>query len=98
MLHQLHENQLALVNKEIPFPQAAVLGCGVSTGAGGAINSAQVRVGDSVAVIGTGGVGLNAISGALLAGATTIVAIDISDDKLAVAKKFGATHLINHPG
>lgn len=91
----VHENQLAVVNKEIPFPQAAVLGCGVSTGAGAAINSAQVRVGDSVAVIGTGGVGLNAISGALLAGATTIIAIDISDDKLAVAKKFGATHLIN---
>lgn len=91
----VHENQLAVVNKEIPFPQAAVLGCGASTGAGAAINTANVRVGDSVAVIGTGGVGLNAISGALLAGATTIIAIDISDEKLAVAKKFGATHTIN---
>lgn len=91
----VHENQLAVVNKEIPFPQAAVLGCGVSTGAGAAINTAGVRVGDSVAVIGTGGVGLNAISGALIAGATTIIAIDINDDKLEVAKKFGATHVIN---
>lgn len=91
----VHENQLAVVNKEIPFPQAAVLGCGVSTGAGAAINTAGVRVGDSVAVIGTGGVGLNAISGALIAGATTIIAVDISDDKLEIAKKFGATHVIN---
>ncbi|GAA1318667.1 alcohol dehydrogenase catalytic domain-containing protein [Leucobacter albus] len=91
----VHENQLAVVNKEIPFPQAAVLGCAVSTGAGAAINTAGVRVGDSVAVIGTGGVGLNAISGAVIAGATTIIAIDISDEKLAVAKKFGATHVIN---
>ncbi len=91
----VHENQLAVVNTEIPFPQAAVLGCAVSTGAGAAINSANVRVGDTVAVIGTGGVGLNAISGALLAGATTIIAIDINDEKLAVAKKFGATHVVN---
>ncbi|GAA1630636.1 alcohol dehydrogenase catalytic domain-containing protein [Leucobacter chromiireducens] len=91
----VHENQLAVVTKEIPFPQAAVLGCAVSTGAGAAINTAGVRVGDTVAVIGTGGVGLNAISGAQLAGATTIIAIDISDDKLAVAAKFGATHTIN---
>lgn len=91
----VHENQLVVVNREIPFPQAAVLGCAVSTGAGAVINTAGVRVGDSVAVIGTGGVGLNAISGALLGGATTIIAIDISDDKLAVAKRFGATHLIN---
>lgn len=91
----VHENQLAVVNKEIPFPQAAVLGCAVSTGAGAVINTAGVRVGDSVAVIGTGGVGLNAISGALLAGATTIIAIDINEEKLAVAKKFGATHTIN---
>lgn len=91
----VHENQLAVVNKEIPFPQAAVLGCAVSTGAGAAINTANVRVGDSVAVIGTGGVGLNAISGAYIAGATTIIAIDISDEKLEAAKKFGATHTIN---
>lgn len=91
----VHENQLVEVNRAIPFPQAAVLGCAVSTGAGAVINSAGVRVGDSVAVIGTGGVGLNAISGALLGGATTIIAIDISDEKLAVAKTFGATHVVN---
>lgn len=91
----VHENQLAVVRDDIPFPQAAILGCAVATGAGSAINTAGVRVGDSVAVIGTGGVGLNVISGALLAGATRVIAIDIIDDKLDVATKFGATDVIN---
>lgn len=91
----VHENQLAVVRADIPFPQAAILGCAVVTGAGSAINTAGVRVGDSVAVIGTGGVGLNVISGALLAGASTVIAIDIIDDKLEVAKRFGATDVIN---
>ncbi|MDF2442274.1 MAG: S-(hydroxymethyl)glutathione dehydrogenase / alcohol dehydrogenase [Subtercola sp.] len=91
----VHENQLAVVNRQIPFPQASLLGCGTVTGAGAAINSAGVRVGDTVAVIGTGGVGLNAISGARLAGAARIIAIDIDDAKLEVAKRFGATDTIN---
>ncbi|APT84362.1 zinc-binding dehydrogenase [Corynebacterium aquilae] len=91
----VHENQLAVVNNEIPFPQAAILGCATVTGAGAAINTAQVRVGDRVAVIGTGGVGLNAISGAALAGARHVIAIDIDDTKLEAAKKFGATDVIN---
>lgn len=94
-LSLVHENQLAVVNKQIPFPQASLLGCGTVTGAGAAINSAQVRVGDSVAVIGTGGVGLNAISGARLAGALRIIAIDIDDAKLRVAERFGATDVVN---
>jgi S-(hydroxymethyl)glutathione dehydrogenase/alcohol dehydrogenase len=91
----VHENQLAVVNDETPFSAAALIGCGVVTGAGAVINTANVRVGDSVAVIGTGGVGLNAISGAILAGASTVIAVDVADDKLAVARKFGATHTIN---
>lgn len=91
----VHENQLAVINTQIPFAAAALLGCGVATGAGAAVNTAQVRVGDSVAVIGTGGVGLNTISGALLAGAGRVIAIDIVDAKLDVAKRFGATHTIN---
>ena len=91
----VHENQLAVVNNQIPFPQAALLGCSVVTGAGAAINTAHVRPGDTVAVIGTGGIGLNAISGARLAGAKHIIAIDIVDSKLEAAKKFGATDLIN---
>jgi S-(hydroxymethyl)glutathione dehydrogenase/alcohol dehydrogenase len=91
----VHENQLAVVNHEIPFPQASILGCGTVTGAGAVINSAQVRVGDTVAVIGTGGVGLNAISGARIAGALRIIAIDIDDRKLEAARLFGATDTIN---
>ena len=91
----VHENQLAVVNRQIPFPQASLLGCGTVTGAGAAINSARVRVGDTVAVIGTGGVGLNTISGARLAGALRIIAIDIDDKKLEVARRFGATDTVN---
>ena len=91
----VHRNQLAKVNKQIPFPQAAILGCATVTGAGAAINAAHVRPGDTVAVIGAGGVGLNVISGARLSGASTIIAIDLLPAKLDLAKKFGATHTIN---
>ncbi|GAO99366.1 zinc-binding dehydrogenase [Fructobacillus ficulneus] len=91
----IHENQLAVVNNEIPFDQAACIGCATITGAGAAINSAKVRPGDSVAVIGTGGIGLNMIAGANIAGASKIIAIDVFDNKLEFAKKFGATHTIN---
>lgn len=91
----VHQNQLAKVPDEIPFSRACILGCGTVTGAGAVINTAHVRPGNSVAVIGTGGVGLNAISGARIAGASTIIAIDIQDDKLEFSKRFGATHTIN---
>lgn len=91
----MHENQLAVVNNEIPFPQAALLGCSVVTGAGAAINTAHIRPGDTVAVVGTGGIGLNAISGARLCGAKNVIAVDIVDSKLEAAKKFGATDVIN---
>ncbi|SDH48974.1 S-(hydroxymethyl)glutathione dehydrogenase / alcohol dehydrogenase [Leifsonia sp. 98AMF] len=91
----IHENQLVKVPDEIPFAQAALLGCGVVTGAGAVINTADVQAGDSVVVIGAGGVGLNAINGALVAGAATIIAVDIADDKLEKARSFGATHVVN---
>lgn len=91
----IHQNQLVKVTDDIPFSRACILGCGTITGAGAMINTAGVRPGYSVAVIGVGGVGLNAISGAKIAGATTIIAIDLQADKLAMAKKFGATHIIN---
>lgn len=80
---------------EVPFEKAALLGCGVITGAGAAINTASVRVGDTVAVIGCGGVGLNVIQGAALAGARRIIAIDLQPKKLELAQKFGATDVIN---
>lgn len=91
----IHENQLVKVDERVPFPQAALLGCGVVTGAGAVINTSNTQAGDSVVIIGVGGVGLNAINGAVVAGASTIIAVDISDDKLEKAKKFGATHTIN---
>jgi len=90
-----HENNLVVVSKEIPFDKAALLGCGVVTGAGAAINTASVRVGDTVAVIGCGGVGLAAIQGAALAGARRVIAIDLQPGKLELAKKFGATDTVN---
>jgi S-(hydroxymethyl)glutathione dehydrogenase / alcohol dehydrogenase len=91
----IHENQLALVPKEMPFAQAALLGCGVVTGAGAVLNTASVVAGDTVVIFGAGGVGLNAISGARIAGASRIVAIDIQPKRLEVARKFGATDVID---
>src|SRR4029450_2073361 len=79
----------------MPFAQAALLGCGVVTGAGAVLNTAQVRAGDSVVVFGAGGVGLNAVSGARLAGASRIVVIDIQQKRLDAARRFGATDVID---
>jgi len=91
----IHENQLALVPKEMPFAQAALLGCGVVTGAGSVLNTANVRAGESVVIFGAGGVGLNAVSGARIADASRIVVIDIQQKRLDAAKKFGATDVID---
>ena len=91
----IHENQLAVLPKEMPFPQAALLGCGVVTGAGAVLNTAQVSAGDTVVIFGAGGVGLNAISGARIAGASRIVVIDIQPKRLEAAKRFGATDMID---
>jgi S-(hydroxymethyl)glutathione dehydrogenase / alcohol dehydrogenase len=91
----IHENQLALVPKELPFPQAALLGCGVVTGAGSVLNTANVSAGDTIVIFGAGGVGLNAISGARIAGAAKIVVIDIQPRRLDEAKRFGATDVID---
>src|ERR1700722_9275636 len=91
----IHENQIAVVPKELPFPQAALLGCGVVTGAGSILNTANVSAGDTVVIFGAGGVGLNAVSGARLAGATRIIVIDIKTKPLDEAKRFGATDVID---
>src|SRR6266567_8783717 len=91
----IHENQLSLVPKDIPFAPAALLGCGVVTGAGAVLNTAHVSAGDSVVIFGAGGVGLNAISGARIAGASRIVVIDIQQKRLDVARRFGATDVID---
>jgi S-(hydroxymethyl)glutathione dehydrogenase/alcohol dehydrogenase len=91
----IHENQLAVVPKEMPFAQAALLGCGVVTGAGSVLNTANVRAGDSVVIFGAGGVGLNAVSGARIAGASKIVVIDIQQTRLDAARRFGATDVVD---
>ena len=83
------------IDKDVPFAQAALVGCGVTTGVGAAINTAQVQPGTTVAVFGAGGVGLNCMQGAEIAGATTIIAVDILDNKLDMAMEFGATHAVN---
>jgi len=79
----------------LPFTHAAIIGCSVATGVGAVIRHARVAAGESVLVIGCGGVGLNVVQGARLAGARTIIACDLLDNKLAYAKTFGATHTIN---
>jgi S-(hydroxymethyl)glutathione dehydrogenase / alcohol dehydrogenase len=91
----VHESSLVKVPKELPFPQAAVLGCGCVTGAGAVLNSANVKPGETIAVIGIGGVGLNVISGARLTGALRIIALDVQSKKEVLARKFGATDFIN---
>lgn len=87
----MNRNSLIKVDKTLPLAEVAMFGCAVMTGVGAVINTATVKAGSSVAVIGLGGVGLNAILGARLAGARRIVALDILDHKLALARQLGAT-------
>ena len=86
---------LVPIRKEMPWPQAALVGCCVPTGVGAVTSCAKVEAGASVLVIGCGGVGLNVVQGARLAGAGMIVACDLLDSKLGYAKEFGATHTFN---
>ncbi|SDX01243.1 S-(hydroxymethyl)mycothiol dehydrogenase [Amycolatopsis xylanica] len=94
----VHSGQCTKVDSAAEPAVAGLLGCGVMAGLGAALNTGAVTRGDSVAVIGCGGVGDAAIAGAKLAGATTIVAIDTDDRKLQWAKEFGATHTLNSKG
>ena len=89
------QDAVVSIDKDMPFAQAALIGCGVMTGVGAAINTAQVQGGSSVAVFGCGGVGLNCIQGAAMAGAEPIIAVDVRDNKLEMAKRFGATDTVN---
>src|SRR3954451_1479023 len=91
----VHSGQCTKGDEAAPATAAGLLGCGVMAGIGAAINTGNVGRGDSVAVFGCGGVGNAAIAGAKLAGANTIVAVDIDDRKLALAEQFGATHTVN---
>ncbi len=88
------ENAVIPVDASVPLEIVSLIGCGVMTGVGAAIHTAQVRPGTSVIVFGCGGVGIAAIQGARIAGAAEIVAVDRVESKLALAKKFGATHAV----
>ncbi|MCF6436197.1 S-(hydroxymethyl)glutathione dehydrogenase/class III alcohol dehydrogenase [Pseudoalteromonas sp. MMG022] len=91
----LPEISLAKVNPEAPLEEICLLGCGVTTGMGAVMNTAKVQAGDTVAIFGLGGIGLSAIIGATMAGASRIIGIDINESKFALATKLGATDVIN---
>ena len=94
----VNERMLVKIRPDMPLDRAALIGCGVTTGIGAVINTARVRPGETVAVIGCGGIGLNAIQGAAIAGAGRIIAIDRVAAKLALATDFGATDTIDANG
>ncbi|MCR3725286.1 S-(hydroxymethyl)glutathione dehydrogenase/alcohol dehydrogenase [Streptomyces umbrinus] len=87
--------QAVRIPEDIPLTSAALIGCGVLTGVGAVLNRARVDRGDTVVVIGTGGIGLNVIQGARIAGALTVVAVDSNPAKEGVARRFGATHFLS---
>lgn len=86
--------QAVKIPKDVPFPQASLIGCGVLTGVGAVFNRAKVQHGQSVVVVGVGGIGLNVIQGAALSDALPIIAVDTNPNKEAIAREFGATHFI----
>ncbi len=89
------EIAVAKVREDAPFDKICYIGCGVTTGIGAVINTAKVQTGDNVVVFGLGGIGLNVIQGARIAGANMIVGVDINPSKKALAEKFGMTHFVN---
>ncbi|UJF17769.1 S-(hydroxymethyl)glutathione dehydrogenase/class III alcohol dehydrogenase [Vibrio sp. SS-MA-C1-2] len=91
----LPEISLAKVNKDAPLEEVCLLGCGVTTGMGAVLKTAKVQKGDTVAIFGLGGIGLSAIIGATMAGASRIIGVDINESKYQLAKKLGATDCIN---
>jgi S-(hydroxymethyl)glutathione dehydrogenase/alcohol dehydrogenase len=91
----VHENALVKIREDMPLEQAALIGCGVTTGLGAALNTARVRPGDTCVVIGCGGVGLAAVQGCRIAGASRIVAVDTVGWKLDLARQLGATHAVD---
>src|SRR4029077_11976950 len=91
----VHDSGLVKVRDDMPLDRAALIGCGVTTGVGAALNTAKVEPGSTVAVFGAGGIGLSAIQGARIAGAAMIIAVDMFEHKLATAKRMGATHTVD---
>ena len=91
----VHESQVAPIPASLPFDVASLLGCGVLTGLGAVLDRAAVTRGSTVVVVGTGGVGLNVVQGAAIAGAEQILAVDLSSAKREAARTFGATHALD---
>lgn len=94
----VHESGCVPIRRDMPFDRACLIACGVSTGFGATVNTAKVQPGETVAVIGCGGVGLSAINGAAVAGASRIIAIDRLPAKMEMARTFGATDVIDASG
>lgn len=88
----VHQSSVIKVDNDLPLDKAVLTGCGVPTGWGAAVNAAGVKPGETVIVVGTGGIGINAVQGARLAGAKHLIAVDLLENKRALALEFGATH------
>ncbi|MEM7342083.1 MAG: Zn-dependent alcohol dehydrogenase [Actinomycetota bacterium] len=91
----VHEHALVKIDNEMPLDRAALIGCGVTTGLGAVFRTAKVEPGQTVAVIGCGGIGLSAVQGARITGANKVIAIDMVASKLELAQTMGATHVVN---
>jgi len=89
------EISVAKINPQAPLDKVCLLGCGITTGIGAVLNTAKVEAGSSVAVFGLGGIGLSVVQGAVMAGASRIVAVDLNDDKFEMARMLGATDFVN---
>ncbi len=91
----LHENSVVKIDSDLPLDRAALLGCGVLTGVGAALRTSGLQAGQTVAVFGCGGIGLSIVQGARIGGARQIIGVDVFDGKLEMAKRVGATHVVN---
>ena len=91
----VHENAIVKIRRDLPLDRAALVGCGVLTGVGAVVHAAKVKPGSTVVVIGCGGVGLSVVNGAAIAGAARVIAVDMLQSKLDLAKKIGATDVID---
>jgi S-(hydroxymethyl)glutathione dehydrogenase/alcohol dehydrogenase len=91
----LHENSIVRIDPDLPLDRAALVGCGVLTGVGAALRSSGLEAGQTVAVFGCGGVGLSIVQGARIGGARQIIGVDVFASKLEMARRVGATHVVN---
>jgi len=91
----LHENSIVKIDRDLPLDRAALVGCGVLTGVGAALRTSGLEAGQTVAVFGCGGVGLAIVQGARIGGASQIIGVDVFDSKLEMARRVGATHVVN---